>query len=332
MVINMQNKIINIGKIIFSIFILSLLFSCDRDRNNPGYQYIPDMVYSQAYEADSENPVFNDSMTNLVPVAGSMPRDMVAFRFDVTPENRLFAGQNLLAEAEINMKFVFEGKKLFTTFCKNCHGTLGKGTGFLNKSGKLPVQPADLTQERLVKASRGEIFHVLTTGYGLMGAHGAQIAEIDRWRIVEYVKVKIQKQKMGERTLAAANPALNEPYADFEARIAKTFPRTAGIGPVTSMQLEAINAAMAAEGQELFKIKCSSCHKPTRKYVGPAPKGILDRRNPEWIMNMILNPEEMVANDPIAKELLKRYLSPMANQNLTEDEARKVLEYFRTLN
>jgi hypothetical protein len=48
-------------------------------------------------------------------------------------------------------------------------------------------------------------------------------------------------------------------------------------------------------------------------------------------MNMILNPEEMVNKDPIAKELLDRYLSPMADQNLTEEEARKVLEYFRTI-
>jgi len=317
MAIDMQNKIKNTGGIILTFFVISLLYSCDRDRNNPGYQYIPDMVYSRAYETNSVNPVLKDSITNLVPVAGTMPRGKVAFRFDVTPENRLFAGQNLLPEAEINMKFVFEGKKLYTMFCKNCHGTLGKGTGYLNKSGKLPVQPADLTQERLVNSSRGELFHVLTTGYGLMGAHGAQISEIDRWRIVEYVKVKLQKQKMGEMSLAA--------------RLAKDFPRTTGIGPVSSISLGAIDAAMVAEGEGIFKIKCSSCHKPTRKYVGPAPKGITDRRSPEWIMNMILNPEEMVEKDPVAQELLKRYLSPMANQNLSEDEARKVLEYFRTI-
>ena len=88
---------------------------------------------------------------------------------------------------------------------------------------------------------------------------------------------------------------------------------------------------MVTEGADLFKAKCSSCHKPAKKYVGPAPVGILERRNPAWIMNMILNPEGMVESDPVAKELLVRYLAPMANQNLTEDEARKILEYFRTL-
>jgi hypothetical protein len=40
----------------------------------------------------------------------------------------------------------------------------------------------------------------------------------------------------------------------------------------------------------------------------------------------------MVQKDPMAKKLLMEFNgSPMANQNLTEDDARAVLEYFRTL-
>ncbi len=104
-----------------------------------------------------------------------------------------------------------------------------------------------------------------------------------------------------------------------------------GVGPITSVELGPIDEAMAAEGEAIYNSKCTSCHKPNEKYVGPAHKGITKRRTPEWIMNMILNPENMLANDPIAKQLQGDYLSPMANQNLTEDEARKVLEYLRTL-
>ena len=93
-----------------------------------------------------------------------------------------------------------------------------------------------------------------------------------------------------------------------------------------------VDQALAAKGQELFKLNCTACHKPTKKFIGPAPKGILERRSPEWIMNMILNPEEMIANDPIAKQLLAEANgSPMANQHLTEEQARAVLEYFRTI-
>lgn len=106
-----------------------------------------------------------------------------------------------------------------------------------------------------------------------------------------------------------------------------------GIGPITSLALPAgIDAAMAAHGEEIFKSKCMACHRIDKKFVGPAPKGILERRTPEWIMNMILNPEEMTKNDPLAKALMVEFNgAPMANQGLTEEDARQVLEYFRTL-
>jgi len=105
-----------------------------------------------------------------------------------------------------------------------------------------------------------------------------------------------------------------------------------GVGPVTKVVLGDIDPAMVAEGEQLFKQMCSACHKPDEKLIGPAPRGILKRRSPEWIMNMILNPDKMVQQDPVAKQLLVEHnLAPMANQNLTEDQARKILEYFRTL-
>jgi len=106
-----------------------------------------------------------------------------------------------------------------------------------------------------------------------------------------------------------------------------------GVGPVKNVELpETIDQTMALTGQEIFKLKCTACHKPTKKFIGPAPLGVLERRAPEWIMNMILDPEGMVKNDPIAKQLLIEYNgSPMANQSLTEEEARSILEYFRTL-
>jgi hypothetical protein len=47
---------------------------------------------------------------------------------------------------------------------------------------------------------------------------------------------------------------------------------------------------------------------------------------------MILNPDQMVKEDPIAKALLVEYNNiPMIGQGLTEEQARKILEYFRTL-
>lgn len=106
-----------------------------------------------------------------------------------------------------------------------------------------------------------------------------------------------------------------------------------GIGPISSVTLGEVDQALVTEGETVFKAKCTACHKISKKFVGPALKGITQRRSPEWIMNMTLNPEEMIAKDPIAKQLLvEANGAPMANQNITEEEARALLEYFRTKN
>lgn len=106
-----------------------------------------------------------------------------------------------------------------------------------------------------------------------------------------------------------------------------------GIGPIKSVTLGAeIDTEMAALGEGVFNMNCTACHKADKKFIGPAPKGILERRTPEWVMNMILNPEEMTQKDPLANDLLVEFNgSPMANQNMTEEQTRQILEYFRTL-
>jgi mono/diheme cytochrome c family protein len=102
-----------------------------------------------------------------------------------------------------------------------------------------------------------------------------------------------------------------------------------GVGPISDLKIEGIDAGTAAKGKAAFQEKCSACHKIDEKYVGPVLRGITLRRRPEWIMNMILNPAEMTQKDPIAQDLLSQYLTQMSFQNVTTDEAREILEFFR---
>jgi hypothetical protein len=106
-----------------------------------------------------------------------------------------------------------------------------------------------------------------------------------------------------------------------------------GIGPISSMKFDAkIDDKLVETGAAAFKQKCTACHMVERKLIGPAMKGIYERRNPAWVMNMILNPTEMLQKDPTSMSLLKEYNNVMMlNQNLTEDETRAIAEYFRSL-
>lgn len=104
-----------------------------------------------------------------------------------------------------------------------------------------------------------------------------------------------------------------------------------GAGPVMNLSIEAdIDENMATEGMLLFNSKCTSCHSISfEKRIGPGMKGVISRRTPEWIMNMILNPLEMTKKDSLSKELLLMYQVQMIPMGLNENEARKILEYFR---
>lgn len=73
-----------------------------------------------------------------------------------------------------------------------------------------------------------------------------------------------------------------------------------------------------AKGEEIFKAKgCTACHKVGGgKLVGPDLLGVTKRRTLKWVERQILKPEVMLQEDATAKELLKTFMTPMANQNV----------------
>ncbi|MCF7824676.1 MAG: cytochrome c [Candidatus Marinimicrobia bacterium] len=106
---------------------------------------------------------------------------------------------------------------------------------------------------------------------------------------------------------------------------------THGIGPIQPFNLEPLDDARAAAGKEIFEVKCIACHKIDERLVGPPLSGVTERRSPGFIMNMILNPDQMVKQHPEVKAMLAQYYVPMTFQNVTEEDARSILEYLRTL-
>lgn len=103
-----------------------------------------------------------------------------------------------------------------------------------------------------------------------------------------------------------------------------------GIGKFKNITLAALDEKLAEQGKVVFEAKCSSCHNATDvKKTGPGLKGVTERRQPAWIMNMITNPVEMTQKDPTAKELLATHLTQMTFQDVNDDQAKQILEYLR---
>lgn len=104
-----------------------------------------------------------------------------------------------------------------------------------------------------------------------------------------------------------------------------------GVGEVKAVELSTpLDQAMVAKGKGVYELKCAACHKLTdQRVVGPGWAGVTSRRKPEWIMNMTLNVDVMLAEDAAAQKLLEECLVRMPNQNLSYDDARGVLEFMR---
>ncbi|MCP4125312.1 MAG: cytochrome c [Bacteroidetes bacterium] len=101
--------------------------------------------------------------------------------------------------------------------------------------------------------------------------------------------------------------------------------------PVSEVSLhEKTDSLLVSRGKELYESECIACHHLKNKMIGPALNGVTKRRTPEWIMNMMLVPEEMIVHDMEAKKLWEEYNGiPMTNSGLSENEARDILEFLR---
>lgn len=99
-----------------------------------------------------------------------------------------------------------------------------------------------------------------------------------------------------------------------------------------NVAINGLDESMATKGEAVSGTKCTSCHKLSdERLVGPGWKGVTERRTPHWIMNFITNPDPMIDKDPEVQAQLEICLVRMPNQNLTDEEARAILEFMRKI-
>ena len=199
-------------KVFVVLFVASLFWGCAAKEDYPGVEYAPQMYHSVPYEPltqirDKEsgqwlsnredglgefynsNPNNPYAMNMREPVAGTVRRTgYLPYRL---PKDSLeYAAVHINNPLDSTEVVLAEGQVLYERFCEHCHGN-GKVAGSVGEIyGGVPAYNAG----RVKELSEGHIFHVITHGKGLMGAHGSQIAQGDRWKIVRYVQT-LQNQE-----------------------------------------------------------------------------------------------------------------------------------------
>jgi mono/diheme cytochrome c family protein len=164
------------------------LTSCDKkDKNSPGVEFMPDMYRSPSLETNMAYTTLEKGDTleaNRMPVAGTIARGYMPYNYPNNNAGYEAAGLNVhnpLEKTEANLK---EGKELYEKFCVHCHGAGGEADGLV-AAKLISPPPAYSTKKDLPD---GKMFHVITYGKGLMGAHAPLLSQTERWKVVLYIR------------------------------------------------------------------------------------------------------------------------------------------------
>ena len=86
----------------------------------------------------------------------------------------------------IDGQVMTRGRERFEIFCSPCHGRTGQGDGMVVRRGFR--HPPSFHQDRLRNAPVGQIFDVITNGFGAMPDYATQVPPADRWAIIAYLR------------------------------------------------------------------------------------------------------------------------------------------------
>ena len=204
-----MNKLsISLFKPLCVLLLSTTIYSCMKDPDSPGYEYVDDMFRSQAIEAyldyglvgDKTNDSLKNTISARIPSKGTIPYSNnkktseinMPFYYGPSEEERLRANEEVslpknyylnISDKENN---IAEGKRLYGIFCAHCHGEKGNGDGKTITIGGYPAAPP--AYNTLKDRKPGSVFHTITHGKNAMGPHASQLNKDERWKVAMYVR------------------------------------------------------------------------------------------------------------------------------------------------
>jgi len=164
------------------------------------------MLEQDRYDAYEEGAFFADGKVLQPP-----PRAALAYvqkPLDEAVATGQTSGQFVDAiPVPVTRALVVEGRRKFETFCSACHGVLGDGKSVVARY--MPRRPRSLHEPSVRALRDGEIYSVISNGYGLMPPYAAELAPLERWSVVAYVRAleRSQNAELDEMPVALSRRA-----------------------------------------------------------------------------------------------------------------------------
>ena len=97
------------------------------------------------------------------------------------------ASKNKKNPVAVNAGSIADGKTLWSTHCKSCHGAKGLGDG--PKAAQLKTEPGDLSKSDIQGQTDGSFFYKISQGRDDMPSYKSKIPDQDDiWSLVNYIR------------------------------------------------------------------------------------------------------------------------------------------------
>jgi mono/diheme cytochrome c family protein len=167
--------------------------------SRPPIHLNPSMDDQPKVRAQTASTFFYDGASMRPPVPGTVP--IGGLKEDAPFFTGRGADGQFVAAVPVTVgeAVLGRGRERYEIYCQPCHDARGDGRGILFQRGNIPT--ASFHQEKIQNYPDGQIFDVITNGFGLMAGYKWPIPPADRWAIVAYVREL-------QRTRAAAGTAI----------------------------------------------------------------------------------------------------------------------------
>jgi len=162
-----------------------LLVSC-ANKNEPNYQYMPNMYEGVGYETYIKAENLPTGSEAGLPVENTISRGWMPYEYANDLEGKDLARlQDSPLDSLQSIANLDKGKELYGLYCAICHGNKGDGNGNLVKREKILGVPSYADVGRNI--SVGSTYHSIYYGINSMGSYANQLNHKERWQVAEYV-------------------------------------------------------------------------------------------------------------------------------------------------
>jgi mono/diheme cytochrome c family protein len=146
---------------------------------------------------------FANGLAMQAPPPGTVSRDATDLPEAPEGDGGVLGGPVPLA---LTQELLQKGQHQFDIICATCHGLLGTGVSVV--ASKMALRPPPSLQTGQVRALQdGQLFTVITDGYGLMPSFRARLSSEERWAVVAYLRALQLSQAVPRSALSAADVA-----------------------------------------------------------------------------------------------------------------------------